>query len=44
VHARLTAGTLQVRHEYADKDDEALLIEAEALGSRIALMRKRLAN
>jgi hypothetical protein len=44
VHPKLTAGTLQVRHEYADKDDQALLIEAEALESRIAAVRKRITN
>jgi hypothetical protein len=44
LHPRLSASTLNVKHEYADKDDRELLIEAEALESRISNMRRRLSN
>jgi hypothetical protein len=44
VHPRLTAGTLQVRHEYADKDDQTLLLEAEALERKLAAATRRLTN
>jgi hypothetical protein len=44
IHPRLNATTMTVRHEYQDKDDQALLIEAEALEQRISAMRRRLSN
>jgi hypothetical protein len=44
LHQRLNATTLTVKHEYAERDDQALLLEAEALELKIAGATRRLTN
>jgi hypothetical protein len=34
----VTAGTLQVTHQYAEMDDQTLLLEAAALEAKLALV------
>ena len=38
IHPRLSAGTLQVTHDFAKMSDEQLLIEATALESKLTLI------